>query len=134
MTLNPVVPLRRRPPSWTFGERLRKARREVGLNQADMAKRLGVKTATLGAWETGRNKPDVATLAPRLEDVTGIPRVWFLGWDDGPQPDPGDFVTSLYRPTQKGPRRGGRGGVGGASTVFATSAEDGSGADTARAA
>lgn len=132
MSLNPVVPLPRRTPTWTFAERLRKARREVGLNQEKMAALLGVKTATLGAWETGRNKPDLADLAPRLEAATGIPRYWFLGWDDSTTPDPGNSVTSLYRPG-KSHNWDGAGGPWW-RTVYSTSAEEGSELQTAHAA
>ncbi len=83
MTLNPVATLNVRIPEWTPGERIRKARRELGLNQEDMAARLDVKRSTYEAWETGRNKPDMTDLAPRLEAVTGISRLWFIGWADG---------------------------------------------------
>lgn len=89
MTLNPVVPLNARTPQWTFAERLRKARREVGLNQETMADRLGVKTSTYGAWETGRNRPDLTDLAPKLEAATGISRMWFIGWAESSMEGPG---------------------------------------------
>jgi DNA-binding XRE family transcriptional regulator len=97
MSLNPVAPLNARVPEWTFAERLRKARRDLGWRQADMAERLGVKPSTYEAWETGRNKPDVADLAEKLEGVTGITRLWFVGWmDGGTGPNPGGTVTWLY--------------------------------------
>jgi transcriptional regulator with XRE-family HTH domain len=98
MTLNPVAPIDARVPEWTFAERLRKARRDLGWRQADMAERLGVKPSTYEAWETGRNKPDVADLAEKLEGVTGITRLWFVGWTDGggTGPNPDGTVTWLY--------------------------------------
>jgi transcriptional regulator with XRE-family HTH domain len=80
MSINPVVPLRLRVPEWTFAERLRKARRDLKLTQAHMSAQLDVKPSTYEAWETGRNTPDVATLAPKLEEITGISRLWFIGW------------------------------------------------------
>jgi ribosome-binding protein aMBF1 (putative translation factor) len=83
MTLNPVAPLNARIPEWTFAERLRKARRDLKWTQAEMASRLDVKLSTYEAWETGRNRPDVAQLAERLERITGISRIWFVGWADG---------------------------------------------------
>jgi transcriptional regulator with XRE-family HTH domain len=89
MTLNPVVPLNSRVPEWTFAERLRKARRDLKWTQADMAARLDVKASTYEAWETGRNKPDVAELAEKLEAVTGITRLWFVGWADSTAPNGG---------------------------------------------
>lgn len=78
----------RRIPQWTFAERVRKARRDLGIRQNDFAERLGVSLSAYSAWETGRNTPDIAKVAPRLEAATGIPRTWFLGWEDeSPHPD-----------------------------------------------
>jgi transcriptional regulator with XRE-family HTH domain len=108
MSLNPVAPLNARVPEWTFAERLRKARRDLGWRQADMAERLGVKPSTYEAWETGRNKPDVADVAEKLEGVTGITRLWFVGWTDGgTAPDPGGSVTRRYRTPRKSHNWGG---------------------------
>lgn len=114
------------------GDRLGKALSLADVSHAEMAQILGVSRNTIGNY-----------IAERTPISDGYLRLWAMrtgvtfgelktGIPDGPNPS--SPVTSLYRPTQKGPRRGGRGGVGGASTVFATSAEDGSGADTARAA
>lgn len=88
MTLNPVVPLRLRIPEWTFAERLRKGRRDARLSQSEMASLLGVKESTFSAWETGRNTPDIAELAPRLEEITGVSRMFYIGWTIG-NPTPG---------------------------------------------
>lgn len=109
MTLNPVAPLNARVPEWTFGERLRKARRELQLNQEAMAERLGVKRVTYAAWEVGQNKPDITELAPRLEEVTGISRLWFVGWADtgSGTPTPGGSVTRRYRTPRKPQKTGG---------------------------
>lgn len=78
-------------PAWTFGDRLRKARREVGLGQAEFADALGVGRQAYAAWESDRNTPrDITGMAEQLERVTGVPRAWFLGWMDNPTtPDGG---------------------------------------------
>jgi len=86
MTLNPVVPLRLRIPEWTSAERLRKGRRDAKLSQKEIASLLGVKETTYSAWETGRNQPDMIELAPRLEEITGVSRMFFVGWTE---PGPG---------------------------------------------
>lgn len=95
MTLNPVVPMRLRIPEWTFAERLRKGRRDARLSQSEMAERLGVKESTYSAWETGRNTPDVAKIAPRLEEITHVSRMFFIGWTDPnpTDPNPGETIT-----------------------------------------
>ncbi len=95
MSIN-VIPIRKRIPSWTSSERLRKARREAGLTQTVMADRLDVKLSTYSAWETGRNQPDMLSLAPTLERITGIDRTWFIGWaDENPRPDGPDGGSTL---------------------------------------
>ena len=47
----------------TLGERIKAARENRGLNQADLARLCGVKTATaISNWETDSSKPDVDKL------------------------------------------------------------------------
>jgi len=70
-------------PAWTFGDRMRKARRRSGMTVQDFAAALGVSTSALGQYETDRSAPrDVVDLARRVQDVTGIPATWTLGLDD----------------------------------------------------
>jgi len=84
MTSAPVIRIRAKVPTWTPFERLRKVRRESGLNQNEFAAVLGVKPSTLGAWETGRNPiPDVLTLSETIEREFGYSKYWFRGDLDG---------------------------------------------------
>lgn len=46
-----------RIPVFTLGERIRKAREDLGLSQGELALRLGVDRKTVGNWESGRNQP-----------------------------------------------------------------------------
>ena len=59
----------------TFGDRLAAARQAAGLKQADLAKRLGVKKATLLSWEEDLGEPR----ANRLSMMAGILNV-SVGW------------------------------------------------------
>jgi transcriptional regulator with XRE-family HTH domain len=45
------------PPAESLPERLRSARRELGLTQRKMAERLGVDPCTLRDWENGLHQP-----------------------------------------------------------------------------
>jgi transcriptional regulator with XRE-family HTH domain len=45
------------PAARSLPERLRTARRALGLSQRKMAKKLGVDPATLMGWEAGRHQP-----------------------------------------------------------------------------
>ncbi len=72
----------------TFGDRLADARAAVGMTQADLARRLGVRTATLDRWENDLSEP----LAKRLNLLSGLLNVslrWLMtGEGEGlPYPD-----------------------------------------------
>ena len=67
-------------PQWTFGDRLRKVRRERGLSQERAAKALGVTSPQIAAWESGANNPrDVVSIAKRMELAFNVPTEWVLG-------------------------------------------------------
>lgn len=72
-------------PDWSFADRLRKARREyTTYTQPEMAEALGVGLKAYSAWEAGKNKhpQNITMIASKLHELTGIPRTWFLGWED----------------------------------------------------
>ena len=90
-------------PSETFGEtgdemdtlggRLLRAREASGMSEAALARRIGVKTSTLTAWESDRSEPR----ANKLSMVAGMLNVslqWLL-FGVGPSPESdshNDFV------------------------------------------
>ena len=44
-------------PTWSLGDRLRKARTEAGYTTSQFAKRLGLSRTTVSQWENGRAVP-----------------------------------------------------------------------------
>lgn len=67
-------------PTWTFGDRLRKARSVSGMDQRDFAKAIGVTASSVAAWETDRAVPrDIVAIAKRVAMLTNIPAAWLLG-------------------------------------------------------
>lgn len=84
----------------TFGDRMAGAREAAGMTQEELARRLGVKLATVRAWEDDRSEPR----ANRLQMLAGMLNVslmWLLtGQGDGipdpetPSPDP-DLSAAL---------------------------------------
>jgi len=74
-----------RVPQWTFGDRLRKIRRDAGLSQVEFAERIGRGEKAVASWELSTNEPrDVVTLAKRIEVAFGVPAGWTLGLAGGP--------------------------------------------------
>ena len=55
-----------------FNEKLKAARKQKGLSQAELGKLLGVQAQTIGRWETGKSKPNLETVNKLCEilDVT----------------------------------------------------------------
>ena len=55
-----------------IGEVIRKYRKEAGITQEEMAKRLGVTTPAVNKWENNNTQPDIALLSPiaRLLNIT----------------------------------------------------------------
>lgn len=87
MTTN-VVPFSKRRPAWSWGDRVRKVRRDMGMTQAQFAELTGFGEKAIAAWEAGRNTPDVPEASVALERSTGVDRLWWIGWD-APFNDPG---------------------------------------------
>lgn len=61
-----------------FSERLRIARKTVGLTQDELAQRIGVKRSTYGQFEQGRNEPNVSLL-PKLSRELNRSVEWLIG-------------------------------------------------------
>ena len=67
-------------PTWTFGDRVRKARRSAGLSQAKLAEAVGASSATsVNNWENGTSHPrHMIETAEAIARVTGVPVEWLL--------------------------------------------------------
>lgn len=75
-------------PAWTFGDRLRKARRSVNMTSVRFAHALGITPAALSQYETDRSTPrDIIAMARKVEAVTGVSALWLLDLTDQ-LPDP----------------------------------------------
>lgn len=69
-------------PWWTLGDRIRKARLTIDMDQRRFAEALSVPAGSLAAWETDRQRPrDLVAVAKRIELLTQIPAAWILGLD-----------------------------------------------------
>ena len=61
-----------------YGEIIRRRRTALGLNQAELAERVGVSRDTVAGWETSHSRPDLGTL-PALCRALGISLNAFFG-------------------------------------------------------
>jgi transcriptional regulator with XRE-family HTH domain len=55
-----------------IGAKIKQARENAGLNQAELARKLGIKPVNISQWESGKTRPDVERL-PALAKELGIP-------------------------------------------------------------
>lgn len=67
-------------PTWTFGDRLRKARRFRGMDQRTLAQYFDVSPSMIGLWEKNRHLPrNIAQCAQELQQILRVPAWWLLG-------------------------------------------------------
>jgi transcriptional regulator with XRE-family HTH domain len=67
----------------TFGDRLAGAREAIGMDQPELARRLGVKVKTIRAWENDASEPRANKLQ-MLSGILGVSLTWLLtGMGDG---------------------------------------------------
>jgi transcriptional regulator with XRE-family HTH domain len=70
----------------TFGDRMAAAREAVGLSQGKLAQRLGVRSATIAAWEADRSEPRANRLQ-MLAGMLNVSMVWLMtGAGEGVRP------------------------------------------------
>ena len=84
------------PDMDTMGGRLSRARDATGLPVAQLARRVGVKTATIQAWESDRSQPRANRLAT-LAGVLNVSLSWVLhGIGTAPAEDnPSELVKTI---------------------------------------
>lgn len=78
-----------------IGEVIRKYRKEQGMTQEEMAKRLGVTTPAVNKWENGNSMPDISLLAP-IARLLGVSLDELLGYREAlTKEEIADYVQEL---------------------------------------
>lgn len=76
------------PDAATFGDRVASAREAAGMTQAVLARRLGVRVATLRAWENDTAEPRANRLS-MLAGLLNVSMMWLINGEgeglDGPE-------------------------------------------------
>lgn len=90
-----------RVPQWTFGDRLRKVRRDAGDTQAEFAEKLGESAKTYSNWEADRHPPaSIVAVAKRVELATNVSAAWMLGVMEAPPAGPASPAAASSVPSQ----------------------------------
>lgn len=83
------------PDMDTIGGRLSRARDATGMTPAELARRIGVKTSTLNAWESDRSEPRANKLT-MLAGVLNVSLSWLLyGVGSAPEENTGVELVNV---------------------------------------
>lgn len=78
-----------------FGNNLRRRAKELGLTDAEVARRVGISERRYGFYVTGDREPDLATLL-RISDILQVDVDRLLRpWDDGPSSKADRFIAQI---------------------------------------
>ena len=66
----------------SIGEKIRKAIKEAGLTQQNLADKLGITNPVVNVWIQGRRIPNIENLK-KIAVATGKPYSWFINDDEG---------------------------------------------------
>ena len=83
----------------TFGRTIKEARELKGLTQSDVAKKVGVETATVSRWENDKQKNLKASHLEKLSNTLGLDSVELMKLDAN-RPEPAitfDTDNNLYK-------------------------------------
>ena len=82
----------------TFGKRIVRNRKRLGLTQDALAEKLGITAQAVSKWENDLSCPDI-TMLPRLSEIFGISTDALLGVEPKPLVHEGEIAEE---PTTKG--------------------------------
>jgi transcriptional regulator with XRE-family HTH domain len=77
------------PENSTFGDRVAGAREQAGMTQQQLAKRLGVRLATLRAWEDDLSEPRANRLS-MMAGLLNVSMMWLMNGEGEGVEAPGD--------------------------------------------
>ena len=86
----------------TTGQLIALARNQAGLNQSELARRLGVTPQSVQAWESDKNTPRYKRLV-EIGEQLGVSASWLMG-EAGEPVGPGQFMSNVepaFRPSKK---------------------------------
>lgn len=82
------------PEAATFGDRVAAAREAAGMNQGQLARRLGVKKSTLTGWEQDLSEPRANKLS-MMAGLLNVSMSWLLTGEGEGMSEPGDLELEV---------------------------------------
>ena len=79
-----------------MAEKIKKCRKQSGLTQIELAKKIGISPMTIRRWEWGERNPDIAFM-PKLADALNTSVQYLMGLQETPS-DQGDTTQMLHAP------------------------------------
>lgn len=89
-----------------FAKRLRERAKQLGISNAEAARRIGLEERRYAHYASGRREPDLATLT-NIADILGTTPNWLLGVEDQLDKQPekaaliGRFINTATAMTKK---------------------------------
>lgn len=70
-----------------IGKRIKQKRKEAGLNQKELAAKVGLSEASVSKYENGKVEDATHTMLTKFADALGVSVAWLLGMEKTEAPD-----------------------------------------------
>ena len=68
-----------------IGQRIKEKRKEAGLNQKELAAKVGLSEASVSKYEHGKVEDATHNMLNKFADVLGVSIAWLLGLEEKPK-------------------------------------------------
>lgn len=80
-----------------IGQRIKEKRKEAGLNQKELAARVGLSEASVSKYEHGKVEDATHNMLNKFADVLGVSIAWLLGLEEKPKESTSPLSTEEKR-------------------------------------
>lgn len=80
-----------------IGQRIKEKRKEAGLNQKELAARVGLSEASVSKYEHGKVEDATHNMLNKFADVLGVSVAWLLGLEEKPKESASPLSTEEKR-------------------------------------
>lgn len=80
-----------------IGQRIKEKRKEAGLNQKELAAKVGLSEASVSKYEHGKVEDATHNMLNKFADVLGVSIAWLLGLEEKPKESASPLSTEEKR-------------------------------------